>query len=353
MPNKYQLTFLASFVSIFTVLVLASHFLKAKLKEAGYDPARLILIGLEPTTTDGAGAGKMPAGNEKFTIPGFKGDTALLTQVIAGLLAVATTVFIYTKFGQKKRKPVLDPQVWQEFPLVEKIAISPNTAIYRFALPHPEDILGLPIGQHISVQAEINGKDIMRSYTPTSSDDDRGHFDLLIKSYEQGNISRWFSLLKIGDKVRVKGPKGQFTYTPSLSRELGMIAGGTGITPMLQIIRAALKNPLDRTKLSLIYANVNHDDILLKKELDELAAKHADRFKLYYVLNNPPANWQGGVGFVSKEQIKEHLPPTDHNIKILLCGPPPMMTAMKKHLDELGYPAPRTVSKLVDQVFLF
>ena len=52
---------------------------------------------------------------------------------------------------------------------------------YRFALPHPSDVLGLPIGQHISISAEINGKDIMRSYTPTSSDDDLGHFDLLIK----------------------------------------------------------------------------------------------------------------------------------------------------------------------------
>ena len=52
---------------------------------------------------------------------------------------------------------------------------------YRFALPRQNDILGLPIGQHIAVSAEIDGKDIMRSYTPTSSDDDVGHFDLLIK----------------------------------------------------------------------------------------------------------------------------------------------------------------------------
>lgn len=99
-----------------------------------------------------------------------------------------------------------------------------------------------------------------------------------------------------------------------------MIAGGTGITPMLQIIRAALKNPLDRTKLSLIYANVNYEDILLKKELDELAEKYPKRFTVYYVLNNPPEGWTGGVGFVSKQQIEEKLPPTDSNIKILLCG---------------------------------
>ena len=52
---------------------------------------------------------------------------------------------------------------------------------YRFGLPQPDDVLGLPIGQHISIQANINGKSIMRSYTPTSSDDDVGHFDLLVK----------------------------------------------------------------------------------------------------------------------------------------------------------------------------
>ena len=58
----------------------------------------------------------------------------------------------------------------------------------------------------------------------------------------------------------------------------------------------------------------------IKKELDELAAKHSHRFHVYYVLNNPPPSWDGGVGFVSKEQIEKYLPPTDSNIKILLCG---------------------------------
>lgn len=65
---------------------------------------------------------------------------------------------------------------------------------YRFALPHPSDVLGLPIGQHISVSAEINGKEIMRSYTPTSSDDDLGHFDLLIKVAFLKNLPSYDSL---------------------------------------------------------------------------------------------------------------------------------------------------------------
>jgi len=353
MPNRYQLLFLGSFFSVLTVLITVSEYLKAKLKAAGYDVSKLILIGLPPSNSTFADSTNRSEADMAGGVSLQAIRDSPYAQLVIILLSAVTAAVIYRVSGTKKRAPVLDPAVWKEFPLKEKIIISHNTAIYRFALPHPDDILGLPIGQHIQVQAEINGKDIMRSYTPTSSDDDRGHFDLLIKAYEKGNISRYISLLKIGDKVRIKGPRGQFKYSPSLTREIGMIAGGTGITPMLQIIRAALKNPLDRTKLSLIYANVNPEDILLKAELDDLAAKHPNRFTVYYVLNNPPAGWKGGVGFVTKEQIEEHLPPTDSNIKILLCGPPPMITAMKKHLGELGHPAPRTVSKLVDQVFLF
>ncbi|KAH7915363.1 NADH-cytochrome b5 reductase [Hygrophoropsis aurantiaca] len=344
--NFEQVLFVCSFLGTFSILFASFHYLRSALREAGYDVSRIILIGLEPKTN-------IPNTASNNSAMPFTFDSAY-TQLIALALAVASSAFIYMKFGSvSKRKPVLNPQLWQEFTLKEKIVVSPNTAIYRFALPHPEDVLGLPIGQHISVSAEINGKDIMRSYTPTSSDDDLGHFDLLIKSYEKGNISRYVALLKIGDKVRVRGPKGFFKYHPTLSREIGMIAGGTGITPMLQIIRAALKNPEDRTKLNLIYANVNEEDILLRTELDALAKGHPDRFRVYYVLNNPPAGWSGGVGFVSKEQIEQFMPPTDTDIKVLMCGPPPMMSAMKKHLADLNYPAPRTISKLDDQVFLF
>ncbi|TFK76926.1 NADH-cytochrome b5 reductase 1 [Pluteus cervinus] len=272
--------------------------------------------------------------------------------VVSAAIVLGAT--LYTSVLHKGRTKPLNPDAWQEYPLAKKIQISPNTALYRFSLPHPQDVLGLPIGQHISINAEINGKSITRSYTPVSSDDDRGHFDLLIKTYEKGNISKHVSLLKVGDKIRVKGPKGQFQYSVGLVGHLSMIAGGTGITPMIQVIRAVLKNPLDQTTVSLIYANVNHEDILLKKELDELVDVHGSRFKIYYVLNNPPEGWKGGVGFVTKDHINEYLPnPSETNSKLLICGPPPMVSAMKKNLEDLAYPAPRTISKLVDQVFVF
>lgn len=161
-----------------------------------------------------------------------------------------------------------------------------------------------------------------------------------------------FSELKLGDTINARGPKGQFNYTPNMCTEIGMIAGGTGLTPMLQIIRAIVKNPEDKTKVNFIFANVNEEDILLKAELDLLSKKHP-QFKVYYVLNNAPEGWTGGVGFVSADMIKEHIPKPSSTMKLLLCGPPPMVSAMTKISQDLGYDKVNAVSKLPDQVFKF
>lgn len=110
--------------------------------------------------------------------------------------------------------------------------------------------------------------------------------------------------LTIGQTIKVRGPKGAMVYTPNMVRHFGMIAGGTGITPMLQIIRAVIRGrPIgDRTEIDLIFANVNQEDILLKDDLDTLAKQDAG-FRVHYVLNNPPEKWDGGVGFVTPEMI--------------------------------------------------
>ncbi|THC95401.1 hypothetical protein EYZ11_005125 [Aspergillus tanneri] len=265
----------------------------------------------------------------------------------------------YKLFSSNKARKVLNPTEFQEFVLKEKNVVSHNVAIYRFALPRPTDILGLPIGQHISLAATIEGqpKEVVRSYTPISSDNEAGYFDLLVKAYPQGNISKYLTTLDVGQTMKVRGPKGAMVYTPNMCRHIGMIAGGTGITPMLQIIKAIIRNRPrnggnDTTQVDLIFANVNPDDILLKEELDQLV-KEDDSFNVYYVLNNPPETWTGGVGFVTSDMIKERLPAPASDIKVLLCGPPPMVSAMKKATESLGYTKARPVSKLEDQVFCF
>lgn len=224
----------------------------------------------------------------------------------------------------------LRPDEFQDFTLKEKTVLSHNFSMYvlsygvnhrkqnltsisyRFGLQSPTQILGLPIGQHMSVAATLTvegaPKEIVRSYTPISSDENPGYFDLLIKSYPTGNISKHMGTLSIGDTMKVRGPKGAMVYAPGLVQNFGMICGGTGITPMLQIIRAIVRGRprnggKDNTEVDLIFANVNFEDILLKEDLDALA-KEDPGFRVYYVLNNPPEKWDGGVGFCTPDMIK-------------------------------------------------
>ncbi|KAL3819594.1 hypothetical protein ACJIZ3_005499 [Penstemon smallii] len=262
-------------------------------------------------------------------------ESQLFVAVAVGIVAVGAAYFL---FSSKKPRVCLDPEKFKEFKLVKKTQLSHNVAKFRFALPSPTSVLGLPIGQHISCRGkDSQGEEVIKPYTPTTLDSDVGYFELVIKMYPQGRMSHHFREMREGDYMAVKGPKGRFKYQPGQVRAFGMLAGGSGITPMFQVTRAILENPSDTTKVHLIYANVTYDDILLKDELDSLAKNYPQRFKIYYVLNQPPEVWNGGVGFVSKEMIQAHCPAPASDIKILRCGPPPMNKAMAAHLDALEY----------------
>ncbi|CEJ89281.1 Putative NADH-cytochrome b5 reductase 1 [[Torrubiella] hemipterigena] len=273
-------------------------------------------------------------------------------------VAVAAAFGAYN-FWSFQIKRVLKPDTFQEFELQEKTIISHNVAIYRFKLPSPRSILGLPIGQHISIGANLpqpdgSTKEIVRSYTPISGDHQAGYFDLLIKSYPTGNISKYMASLMVGQSIRVRGPKGAFVYTPNMVRHFGMIAGGTGITPMLQVIRAIMRGREagDKTQVDLIFANVTPQDILLREDLEALV-KEDSGIRIHYVLDKPPEGWTGGVGYVTADMITQWLPKPADDVKILLCGPPPMVSGLKKATESLGFKKARPVSKLEDQVFAF
>ncbi|XP_030549994.1 NADH-cytochrome b5 reductase-like protein [Rhodamnia argentea] len=226
-------------------------------------------------------------------------------------------------------KIALNPDKWTEFKLQDTARVSHNTQLFRFSFD-PNAKLGLHVASCILTRAPI-GQDeegktkyVVRPYTPISDPDAKGYFDLLIKVYPEGKMSQHFAILKPGDVVEVKGPIEKFKYIPNMKKHIGMIAGGTGITPMLQVIDAILKNPDDNTQVSLLYANVSPDDILLKQKLDILAASHPN-LKIYYTVDNPTKNWKGGKGYISKDMVVKGLPAPSEDALILVCGPPGMM----------------------------
>ena len=280
-----------------------------------------------------------------------------------------------------KPKPFLDG-TRQSLKLQEIKVLSPDTKLFRFALPSDKHCFGLPLGKHVKifcpnptgvVAGKWNGRDdpeegadeIQRSYTPTSSEADLGRADLVIKVYEGGKIDRfpdggkmsqYFGRLKVGDAISLKGPTGSIEYLGRgnwqyAKRQIkgmshvGMLAGGTGITPMYQIVQEALRDTSDKTKFSLIFANQTLEDILLLPELNDLAEKHPDRFTVHYTLDRPEPEWEGSTGFITAEMISAHLPPPAASTLIVMCGPPPMIKfACKQNLDALGYDKKRQLA---------
>lgn len=266
-----------------------------------------------------------------------KPESQIFTGVAVALLAIAAAAYIF--FSKKPgERSCLDPEKFKEFKLAKRTQLNHNVAKFRFELPTPTSVLGLPVGHHIRCRGrDDKGEEVIKPYTPITLDSDVGHFDLVVKMYPNGRMSHHFLGMREGDYLAVKGPTGRFQYRPNQVRGLGMIAGGSGITPMFQVIRAILENPRDKTEASLIYANTTQEDILLKEELDGFASEYPGRFRVYYVLSRPPADWSGGAGRVSREMIESHCPSPASDVKILRCGPPPMNKAMAAHLDALGY----------------
>lgn len=259
-----------------------------------------------------------------------------LSLICLGVALLIPAVYLILK--QTTNAPVfLEPSIFKELPLIDKKVLSYNTRLFRFGLPTKKTILGLPIGQHITFKAkDADGKDFFRPYTPTTDDDTPGHVDFVIKVYPEGKMSQHLEKLEIGQTMLFKGPKGRYQYQQGSLQAIGMLAGGTGVTPMYQVANAILKNPADKTQITLLFANVSADDILIEDELTNLQAL-SPQFKVYYVLNKPPPGWTGAEGFITADLIKKHFPPPGEGIKILKCGPLPMNKAMTAHLDALGY----------------
>jgi cytochrome-b5 reductase len=108
----------------------------------------------------------------------------LFTVVAGGLITIVALVISLAFSMIKKKKVSLSSEKWQSFPLIAIEKISHDVKKFTFGLPSESHVLGLPIGQHISLKyTDSDGKEVQRSYTPTSSDDDLGRVDFVIKVY--------------------------------------------------------------------------------------------------------------------------------------------------------------------------
>ncbi|CAG9563237.1 unnamed protein product [Danaus chrysippus] len=300
----------------------------------------------------------------------FKKPTVFPVVIGIGSVVVITAVVSNYVWGRKsnsksKKKLItlVDPNTKYPLPLIEKEVISHDTRRFRLGLPTPEHVLGLPVGQHIHLSVRIDDDLIIRSYTPVSSDDEKGYVDLVVKVYfknvhpkfpEGGKMSQYLENMKIGDTIDVRGPSGRLQYAGNgtllvkklrkdppvkiVVKKLNMIAGGTGITPMLQLIRQICKDENDNTQLRLLYANQTEQDILVRPELEKYQSEYPDQFRLWYTIDRAEKDWKYSTGFINEHMIKDNLFSPADDVMTLMCGPPPMINfACNPALEKLGY----------------
>ena len=158
-------------------------------------------------------------------------------------------------------------------------------------------------------------------------------------------MSIGFAELQVGDAIELKGPIGHFTWNRQGTvlldgikkrvQEMGMVCAGTGITPILQVVRGVLEDESENdTKLSVLSINRYVEDILCREELDQLAAQYPAQLRVHYSLtgNRVPCDWPYSTGRVSGEMLKNHLPQAGEGKMMCICGPPGMEQQIKgKH----------------------
>ena len=192
---------------------------------------------------------------------------ALVLTVAAVCVGLVVLLDVLSK-SLKPKKTLVDPDAKVSLPLIERKELSHDTHLFRFALPSKEHCLGLPVGQHVTLSyVDADGKVQGRPYTPTSSDHDLGVVDFVVKVYfpnerfpEGGKVSQHMHSLKVGDTLDFQGPKGRYEYRGRgtfaikklksqgggfeirRAKRVGMIAGGSGITPMKQVSDAILRD---------------------------------------------------------------------------------------------------------------
>jgi len=260
--------------------------------------------------------------------------------VVLFLITMSKANYQSPSLSGKPTKNLVAPgkcQFTDEFvsvPLMERIVVSSTSSVLRFGLPDASAPLNLSTCACILAKAKIGDEAVIRPYTPISTNDLTGCFDLLIKDYgPDAKMSKLMCKdLKVGDSIEFKhisfNVKLQAPFKP---KKICMIVGGTGITPMVQALHAILGDAESTTEAVMLYGSKVSSDILGKELVDSWASE-SDRFKVVHVLSDEPTDseWKGPRGFINADLVKANFPEPSagEDVLIFVCGPPPMYNAL-------------------------
>jgi ring-1,2-phenylacetyl-CoA epoxidase subunit PaaE len=247
--------------------------------------------------------------------------------------------FNFFKKGKKDDKADVGDRY---FNLTIKEIVQETADAITIVFSQPENKINYKSGQFLTLIVPIEGKEVRRAYSLSSSPFTDDVLAVSIKRVEGGLMSNYLpDNVKAGDQVKVMEPMGVFTtdYSSENKRHLILFAGGSGITPMMSIVKSTLSQE-PNSIVSLIYANRNIDSIIFKEELSKMETVDQGRLHVIHILDDAPMNWQGYSGLLNHDMLTslfERIPSWDKTT-YLMCGPEGMMNNVETLLKEKNIP---------------
>lgn len=236
---------------------------------------------------------------------------------------------------------------------------TPDTVTIDFEIPEElQHNFNYKQGQHITVRAHINGKEIRRSYSMSSSPIEKS-FAVTVKKVQGGAMSAWIhDQLQQGDTLEVAPPDGRFftEMNPEKRRTYYLFGAGSGITPLMSIIKTVLESEPMST-VFLLYGSRTEEHIIFRDELDRLSERYQGQLHIEYVLSQPKkegglfglfkktsANWQGRTGRITAKManqfLDEQMPQgPEQDCVYFICGPGSMTDGVKNAILSRGIPS--------------
>lgn len=252
----------------------------------------------------------------------------------------------------------LQAKVWSKALLASKASVSSDSKMFTFTLDHEEQVLGLPVGQHVLMRLRdpASREAIIRAYTPISHGDAKGTLDFVVKIYPAsdtqpgGKMTMALDSIPVGHFVEFKGPIGKFEYAgDGLCRISGktryvdrfiMICAGSGVTPILTVLRAVMDKEDDTTECLVLNGNRREQDILCREDLAALVDDGSERATLVHTLSRPGPSWKGRRGRMDEEFFRTHArqpSSNDESTMVLVCGPKALEDAVRVIFADLGW----------------
>lgn len=234
-------------------------------------------------------------------------------------------------------------QVFHRLPVADVRTETDDTVSLAFAVPEPlRPAYAFLPGQHLTVRLVLDGEELRRSYSICSGIDDP-ELRVAVKHLAGGRVSRWIrETVRRGDLLEVMPPSGRFTVVPDPARvrHLLAVAAGSGITPIMSIMRSLLSRE-PGSQVTLIYGNQRTATIIFRDAIDELKNRYLDRLQVIHVLSRESAEVPLLSGRITDQKIRAicgRLVDLDDVDDVLLCGPEPMTLQLRDTFLDLGIP---------------